>query len=49
MRLNSTLCFIMKILNKPELQKIAFNHSSDIDFKELMNFTKNVLQNHTLF
>ena len=39
-RLNSTHCFIMKILNKRELQQIAFNHSSDIDFKDLMIFTK---------
>ena len=35
MRLNSTHCFIMKISIEPELQKVAFNHSSDIDFKEL--------------
>ena len=34
-RLNSTKYFIMKILNKQELQQIAFNHSSDIDFKTL--------------
>ena len=31
-RLNSIHCFIMKIPNKPELQQIAFNHSSDTDF-----------------
>ena len=36
-RLNSTHCFIMKIPNKQELQQIAFNHSSDIDFKGFMN------------
>ena len=29
--------FIMKIPNKQELQQIAFNHLSDIDFKDLMN------------
>ena len=29
----------MKIPNKGELQQIAFNHSSDIDFKDL-NFYK---------
>ena len=34
-RLNSTHYFIMKILHKQELQPIAFNHSSDIDFKTL--------------
>ena len=27
----------MKIPNKQELQQIAFNHSSDIDFKNSMN------------
>ena len=31
-RLNSTHYFIMKIPNKRELQQIAFNYSSDIDF-----------------
>ena len=33
-RLNSTHFFIMKIPNKRELQQIALNHSSDIDFKD---------------
>ena len=27
----------MKIPNKRELQQIALNHSSDIDFKDFMN------------
>ena len=36
-RPNSTHYFIMKILKRQELQKITFNHSSDIDFKEFMN------------
>ena len=36
-RLNATHFFIMKIPNKRELQQIAVNHSSDIDFKK---FTK---------
>ena len=31
-RLNSRHFFIMKIPNKRELQEIALNHSSDIDF-----------------
>ena len=31
-RLNSTHSFVMKIPNKQEVQQIAFNHSSDIDF-----------------
>ena len=35
--LNSTHIFIMKIPNKRELQQIALNHSSDIEFK---NFIK---------
>ena len=35
-RLNSTHCFIMKINNKRELQNIAINHSSDIDYKDFM-------------
>ena len=48
-RLNSTHYFVMKISNKQELQQIAFNHSSDIDFRDFMNFYKNVLQNHVLF
>ena len=30
----------MKILNKRELQQIAFNHSADIGFKDLMNLCK---------
>ena len=39
-RLNSTHFFIMKILNKRELQQIALNHSSDIDFKDFMKIFK---------
>ena len=39
-RLNSTHFFIMKILNKGELQQIALNHSSDIDFKDFMKIYK---------
>ena len=30
----------MKIPNKKELQQIALNHSSDIDFKDFMNIYK---------
>ena len=30
----------MKVPNKEELQQIAFNHSSDIDSKDFMNFYK---------
>ena len=32
--------YIMKIHNKRELQQIAFNHSSDIDFNDSMNLSK---------
>ena len=30
----------MKILNKLELQQIAFNHSSGIGYEEIMNLCK---------
>ena len=39
-RLNSTHFFIMKIPNKRELQQIALNHSTDIDFKDFMKIYK---------
>ena len=39
-RLNSTHFFIMKIPNKQELQQVAFNHSSDFDFKDFINIYK---------
>ena len=39
-RLNSTHFLIMKIPNKRELQQIALNDSSDIDFKDFMNIYK---------
>ena len=35
-RLNSTHFFIMNIPNKRELQQIAVNHSSDINFKDFI-------------
>ena len=35
-RLISTHSFNMKIPNKQELQQITFDHSSDIDFKDLI-------------
>ena len=35
-RLNSTHYLIMKINNKRELQNIAINHSTDIDYKDFM-------------
>ena len=39
-RLNSTHFFIMKIPNKRELQQLALNHSSDIDFEDFMKIYK---------
>ena len=39
-RLNSTHYFVIEILNKRELQQIAFNHSLDIDFQDFMNLYK---------
>ena len=39
-RSNSTYFFIMKIPNKRELQQIALNHSSDIDFKDFRKIYK---------
>ena len=41
--------FIMKIPNKRELQHIAINHSTDIDFEGFIDLLKNVLQTHILF
>ena len=39
-RLNSTPYFVLKILNKSELQLMEFNYSSDIDFQEFTNLCK---------
>ena len=39
-RLNSKDYFVIKIPNKREVQQIAFNHSSDIDFQDFMNLYK---------
>ena len=39
-RLNSTHFFKTRILNKRELQKIALNHSSDIDYKDFIKIYK---------
>ena len=44
-RLNSTHYFVMIIPNKRELQQIAFNHSSDIDFQDFMNLYKKCTAN----
>ena len=39
----------MKIPNKKELQQIALDHSSDIDFTDFIKIYKNVLLNNVLF
>ena len=39
-RLNATHYFIMKIPNNREIQQIASNHSSDIDFKDFIKLYK---------
>ena len=39
-KLNSWHYFITKIPNKQELQQIAFDHSSDIDFQDFINLYK---------
>ena len=46
-RLNTTHFFIMKIPNKRELQQIAVNHSSDIDFKKCTDGPYSFLVNDT--
>ena len=48
-RLNSTHFFIIKTPNKTELQKIILNHSSDIDFKDFIEFYKNFMSCRTIF
>ena len=40
-RLNSTHYLIMKIHSKKELQKIAYDNSGDIDFKDFLKIWKN--------
>ena len=39
-RLNSTHYFVIKIPSKRELQQVALNHSSNIDFQGLINLYK---------
>ena len=43
-RLNATHYFIMKIPNKRELQQMASNHSSDIEFKHFMKLYKDYIK-----
>ena len=40
-RLNSTNYLIMKIHNRRELQNIAINHSSDIDYNDVLKIYRN--------
>ena len=42
--LNATHYFIMKIPNKRELQQIASNRSSEIDFKYFMKLYKTFIE-----
>ena len=39
-RLNFTLYFIIKLLNKRKLQQSAFNYSSDIGYEDFLSFYK---------
>ena len=48
-RLNMTHYFIMKIPNKIELQQIASNNSSDIDFEDFMKLYKEYAKEPYLF
>ena len=48
-RLNATHYFIMKISNKKELQQIAYNHSSDIDFKDFMKLYQDYTKETFIF
>ena len=48
-RLNATLYSIMKTSNKREVQQIASNHSSDIDFKDFMKVYKDYTKEPYLF
>ena len=48
-RLNTTHFFIMKFPNKKELQQIALNHSSDIDFKDFIKVYKKCTKNKYSF
>ena len=47
--LNSRHYFIMKIPSKQEVKQIAFNHSSDILFKDFINFYRKCTANTIFF
>ena len=42
-RLNLTHYLIKKVNNKKELQNIAINHSTDMDYKDLMKIYKRII------
>ena len=48
-RIRSTHYFIMKILNKQELQQITINYSSDIGFKDYEALQKIYYKTKLLF
>ena len=48
-RLNSAHYFVMKIPNKRELQQIALNLPSDIDFEDFMNLYKSCTAKQSSF
>ena len=48
-RLNSTHYLIIKSHNKRELQNIATNHSTDIDYKDLLKIYRNCIKNLIIF
>ena len=48
-KLNATSYFIMKIPNKRELQQIASNHLSDIEFKDFIQLCKDYNKEPFLF
>ena len=48
-RLNCTHYFIIKISNKQELQQVAFNHLSNIRFKNFMNIYEKMYCKTILF
>ena len=39
----------MKINNRKELQNIAINHSTDIDYKDLLKFIENAQMSLLIF
>ena len=46
---NSTHYLAMKVPIKRELQPTPFNHSSDTDFQDFLNFCNKCTKNHNRF